>query len=117
MVNVTSVPAAREMMDRLRRFALAEIPDVKTHIRMLSAGPPVDKPVQVRISGTNMATIYGIVDKVQARLRSMNGVRNVADDWGARTKKLEVEVDNERALRSGCLTKTSRTACRPSSAD
>ncbi len=101
MVNVTSVPAAREMMDRLRRFALADVPDVKTHIRMLSAGPPVDKPVQVRVSGTNMETIYGIVDKVQDRLRSMKGVRNVADDWGARTKKLEVEVDNERALRSG----------------
>ena len=101
MVNVTSVPSAREMMLRMQAFAMAELPDVKTHIRMLSSGPPVDKPVQVRISGTDMSTIYGIVDKVQAKLRSMDGVRNVADNWGARTKKLEVDIDGERALRSG----------------
>lgn len=100
MVNVTSVPEARTAMDKLRRFALQELPDVKTHIRMLSSGPPVDKPVQVRISGTDMPTIYGIVEKVQTQLRTINGVRNIGDDWGARTKKLRVDIDSERALRS-----------------
>ncbi|MEO1335031.1 MAG: efflux RND transporter permease subunit, partial [Myxococcota bacterium] len=101
MVNVTSVPDARAAMDKLQRFAMTNLPDVKPHIRMLSAGPPVDKPIQVRISGPNMATVYGIVDKVKDKLRSMEGVRNIADNWGARTKKLEVEIDSERALRSG----------------
>ena len=100
MINMTSVPATREAMEKLQRFAMQELPDVKTHIRMLSAGPPVDKPIQVRISGIDMPTIYGIVDAVQAKLRSMNGVRNVADNWGARTKKLAVDIDSERALRA-----------------
>ncbi len=101
MVNVTSVDAARASMDKLQRFALDALPDVKTHIRMLTAGPPVDKPVQVRISGTDMQTIYGIVDTVKDKLRTMNGVRNIGDDWGARTKKLNVDIDSERARRSG----------------
>ena len=101
MVNTTSVEAAREMMQKLDRFAYAELPDVKTHIRMLSAGPPVDKPVQIRISGSNMETVYAIVDDVKERLRSIDGVRNVGDNWGARTKKLAVDIDGERALRSG----------------
>ncbi len=101
MVNVTSVEAAKAAMAKLQTFALQQLPDVKTHIRMLSAGPPVDKPVQVRISGSDMTKIYAIVDKVQAQLRQMDGVRNIADDWGARTKKLNVTIDNERALRSG----------------
>ena len=101
MVNVTSVDAGRDGMDKLRRFALAALPDVKTHIRMLTAGPPVDKPVQVRISGTDMSTIYGIVDQVKEKLRSIPGVRNIGDDWGARTKKLNVDIDSERARRSG----------------
>lgn len=101
MVNVTSVEAAREMMARLSQFSMDQLPDVKPHIRMLSAGPPVDKPIQIRISGTDMPSVYSIVDDVIKKLRSFNGVRNVADNWGSRTKKLDIEIDNERALRAG----------------
>ncbi|MEL6188130.1 MAG: efflux RND transporter permease subunit, partial [Myxococcota bacterium] len=101
MVNSTSVPNTYEAMDKLRRFAYDALPDVKTHIRMLSAGPSVDNPIEIRISGTEMQSIYAIVDKVKERLRAVPGVINVGDDWGARTKKLDVTIDNERARRSG----------------
>ena len=101
MVNVTSVPATYKVMDRLQRFAYEALPDAKTHIRMLSTGPAVDKPIQIRISGTRMSSIYKIVDSVKEELRAIPGVVNVGDDWGSRTKKLNVTIDSERALRSG----------------
>lgn len=101
MVNVSAVEDVRQVMNKLDTFAHAEFPDVKTHIRMLSAGPPVDKPIQIRISGTDTTKIFAIVDRVKAKLREHKDIRNVNDDWGARVKKLAVTVDEERARRAG----------------
>lgn len=101
MINSSDVASVKDAMRKLHAFAIREFPDVKTHIRMLSAGPPVDKPVQIRISGPPGKKLFDIVDDVQAQLRSIEGARNVANDWGARVKKLKVSVDEERARRAG----------------
>lgn len=101
MVTVSSVPATYDAMDRLQRFVYAELPDAKPYIRMLSNGPIVEKPIQIRISGSDMSAIYDVVDDVKAKLRGYDGVININDNWGARTKKLAVTIDSERALRSG----------------
>lgn len=101
MVHVQSAEQAPAIMDRLGRFALDAFPDVSTNIRMLSAGPPVDRPVQVRISGTDMEDVFAIVDKIQTKIRETPGTKNIVDDWGARAKKLTVSIDSDRARRSG----------------
>ena len=101
MVHATSVPEVRRIMDRLNRFALDRFPDVRPNIRMLASGPPVDKPVQIRISGPQTDRLFALVDKVRAQLVSIPGTRNVGDDWGAQVKKLAVSVNENRARRAG----------------
>ena len=51
--------------------------------------------------GDDMDQLFAIVDDVKSKLRSIPGSYNVGDNWGARTKKLVVEVDNARARRAG----------------
>ncbi|HJK90595.1 MAG TPA: efflux RND transporter permease subunit [Polyangiaceae bacterium LLY-WYZ-15_(1-7)] len=101
MVRTSSEEANAEAMDRLRRWAVDAFPDVKTYIRALSSGPAVTKPVQVRISGPDTEQIFALVDRVKAELGDIEGVTNIGDDWGARVKKLVVEVDEQRARRAG----------------
>ena len=101
MVHTTSVETASVMMQRLQRFAIGSYPDVHTHIRMLSAGPPVDKPVEVRLSGPDIDRVFAEVDTVKRQLSEIPGVRDIQDDWGARVKKLTVGVDEARARRAG----------------
>ncbi|MEO1483102.1 MAG: efflux RND transporter permease subunit [Myxococcota bacterium] len=101
MLNTTSADAVPRMMDKLQRFAVAEFPDVQTYIRPLSSGPPVDKPIQVRLSGPDLDQVFALADRVKAELAKTPGVLEIRDDWGARVKKLEVDIDEARVQRAG----------------
>jgi multidrug efflux pump subunit AcrB len=46
-----------------------------------------------------MAMILAIL--VKAKLRTLPGTKNISNDWGARSKKLVVRVDQPRARRAG----------------
>jgi multidrug efflux pump subunit AcrB len=61
----------------------------------------VEKPVQVRILGPDPARLFEYVDQVKKKLRDVPGSRNVMDDWGQRTKKLRIDIDQPRARRAG----------------
>ncbi len=101
MVHTTSAEAAERIMERMNRWSLETFPDVEPFIRSLSSGPPVTKPVQIRISGPDTDAVFEIVDRVKAELGDVAGTYNIADDWGSRVKKLVVSIDEERARRAG----------------
>lgn len=101
MVHTTSEKAVPELMRKLQQFVLDRYPDVQTFIRMLSSGPPVDKPVQIRLSGTDVRKVFEIADTVKARLAEIPGVQQIRDDWGARVKKLVVDIDENRLRLAG----------------
>lgn len=89
-----AIPELQEWMDT--RFP------VVTHSWNAEAmGPPADAPVAVRLSGPEVEPLFRLVDQVKGELRSFSGTRNVQDDWGERTKKLRVVIDQARARRAG----------------
>ena len=53
------------------------------------------------MSGRDQEALLDAVASVKARFRTTPGVRNVEDDWGPRSKKLVIEVDQPRARRAG----------------
>ena len=101
LINTTSYEVVDELVTKLERFALETFPDVKPTVRSLLYGPPVTEAVQVRISGAQEDQVFTLVDRVKAYLASVPGTKRISDDWGARTKKLVVHVDQARARRAG----------------
>ncbi|MEL6195813.1 MAG: efflux RND transporter permease subunit [Myxococcota bacterium] len=100
MINTSSVEVIPELMAKLQAFAQEEFPNAKTYIRELASGPPVDRPIEIHISGPDVAKTFEIVDAVKAKLASMQGVIEIDDDWGQRAKKLKLEIDEAQALRA-----------------
>jgi multidrug efflux pump subunit AcrB len=100
-VNATSLEVADRLISRTERFCFDTFPDLRTDIRLLPIGPPPIAPVEVRISGKDMDEVFSIADKVKARLAEVPGTKNIHDDWGTRTKKLIVNVNQARAKRAG----------------
>lgn len=94
IIDVKLVPA-------LERHCLMSYPDVKPTIRSMQNGPPVTDPVEVRVSGEDAGALFSIVDEIKAKLSAFPNTKNVSDDWGARTKKLDVRIDQARARRAG----------------
>jgi multidrug efflux pump subunit AcrB len=89
------------MMAKLEEFVLETFPDVVATIKPLQLGPPVANPVAVRISGEDQDTISKLAENVKEKLRSLEGTRNIGDDWGRQTKKINVQINEPRARRSG----------------
>ncbi len=58
-------------------------------------------PVQVRIMGKDADKLFELVGHVKAKLTLLNGTKNISDNWGARVKKLLVNIDQPRARRAG----------------
>ena len=101
LINLSSLEAVPDAVRRLEDFALANLPDAISRFAPPILGPPVASPIEVRISGRDPNTLFQLVEEVKARLGSIPGARNVDDDWGRRTKKLLVHIDEARARRAG----------------
>ena len=102
ILNATSRGAiTADLIPRIEAFCLERFPELDVTLRPLQMGTPIAAPVEVRLSGSESEVLFRIADDVKARLRSTPGARNVTDDWGPRSKKLLVRVDQVRARRAG----------------
>ena len=101
LVETTNVEVVPEVMERLETYVTERYPDVRPYVRLLSNGPPVTKPVEVRISGKDVNRTFEIADTVKQWLNDRDDTRNVGDDWGPRVKKMVIKVSEDRARRAG----------------
>ncbi|HSC27814.1 MAG TPA: efflux RND transporter permease subunit [Vicinamibacterales bacterium] len=102
ILNATSrTVITGELIPRIEAFCLERFPDVEVTLNPLQLGPPVVAPVQVRLSGRDPEALFDIVERVKTRLRAIEGTKGIQDDWGPRSKKLLVRIDQPRARRAG----------------
>jgi multidrug efflux pump subunit AcrB len=101
IVNTTSRGVVDEIIPKIERFTLDRFPDLTAIVKPAAIGPPIEAPVQVRISGRDPEELFALMDAVKEQLRGIPGARSISDDWGQRTKKLFVDVSQPRARRAG----------------
>ena len=102
LANATSAEIIEALLiPPIERYARENFPDAVADVRPLPLGPPVTSPVEIRLSGRGTDELFEIVDEVKVQLAATAGARQVTDDWGARTKKVIVEIDETRAQLAG----------------
>jgi multidrug efflux pump subunit AcrB len=85
----------------IENFSKRSFPDMQVIAKTLSMGPPVKKPVEIRISGKDIDKLFQMSAIVKQKLASIKGVKNIVDDWGIRNKKLQIQIDEAKALKEG----------------
>lgn len=90
-----------EVMQGIEEYARQNHPDLNVKLSRFENGPPVGYPIQIRLSGPEFKQLYQIADAVTNRLYEDTLITSVKNTWGKQTKKLLVEVDQERARRAG----------------
>ena len=70
-------------------------------IARLGNGPPVSYPISLRILGPDYRTLYNLSDSITSYLYSKSDVTEVKNSWGLLSKKLIVDIDQDRAQRAG----------------
>jgi multidrug efflux pump len=101
IVNTTSPEVVPEVRQRLDAFLGESFPGIRTVIQALQNGPVVRHPIEVRLMGDDVDRLFTIVEELKTHLRETPGLLSIGDDWGNRTKKIVVDVDNARARRAG----------------
>lgn len=94
----------QEMIKRVHQFAKNQYPAARVVARTLENGPPVGDPIQIRLYGPNMQTLYDLRDKIIPKVEAVPGMFDVRDNWGAWVKQISVDPDPVRSVRLGLTT-------------
>ncbi|MCH9614675.1 MAG: Multidrug resistance protein MdtB [Chlamydiia bacterium] len=100
LFSTTDYKVIPDLMENLYSYILNHYPDAKTKIRLLEEGTPVDNPVEVRITGKDVDHLYAMADELEIYLNTLDGTKSVNDNWGLKSKKIVIKVDQNRAKRA-----------------
>jgi len=84
------------LMVKLREQLDRSIPGVRCVVKQLEQGPPVDEPIQIRITGESLDELRRLADQAAAVLRAAGGY-HVFDNLGLRMPNIRIEIDHDRA--------------------
>jgi multidrug efflux pump subunit AcrB len=101
IINLSSYEVLSNVLEKIQTFANESLPEARALIRQLPVGPPVDYPIEVRVMGKSEKQLYVLSEKIKSELRKIKGVINIKDDWGERIKKIQIVVNQDKALVSG----------------
>jgi multidrug efflux pump subunit AcrB len=101
LVNLKNYDNLELIKKDVESFAKSNFPDMQVTAKALSNGPPVKKPIEIRISGKNIDKLFSLASIIKQELATIEGVKGIVDDWGIRNKKLVVDIDESKALKEG----------------
>lgn len=100
LVNTSSFNENNSMISKLDKFCFENFPNADIKVGALGAGGGGD-PIEVKISGENPDQLASIAETVRAKLFSLDGTKNIKDDWGPKSKKFLIKIDQNRAQKAG----------------
>jgi len=105
VINVSSYKIIDQVMKTIENYTFNNFPDLLVKLRKIENGSPIANPVEVRLSGNDSSKLFEIVDSVKAKMNEVNGLKAISDNWGLPIKKLQIEINQTRARRSGVSSK------------
>ena len=101
VLSATDGKEVPQIITELNDFLFNNYPDMEARIARLENGPPVGYPIVIRILGEDTDVLYDLARSMTDKLYSLEGVLSVKNDWGLKTKKLIINVDQDLARRAG----------------
>ncbi|QEH32535.1 Cobalt-zinc-cadmium resistance protein CzcA [Aquisphaera giovannonii] len=101
MVHARDRHRTGAVAERLRRELPPRISSARVRVNQLETGPPIGIPVQVRLTGPDVATIRRLGEQVKDLLREHPGVTDIQDDWDPEIFRLGLKIDPDRANAAG----------------
>ncbi len=101
LYNVTDYKLIPEISADIDNYVKDRYPNADIITRALSTGPTASKDIQYRIRSTDLEGLYEKIDIIKEKLRDVPGAINVSDNWNVKTKKITVNINQERVKNSG----------------
>ncbi len=86
------------MVQELDEYCFGNFPNADIKVGLLGSGGG-GTPIEVRVSGENPDQLAQISETIKSKLFSLNGTKNIKDDWGPKGKKFVIDIDKNNCVR------------------
>jgi multidrug efflux pump subunit AcrB len=101
-VVVTKSYAVRDQVRaRLERILDEQFDTLMARVEPLALGPPIEWPIQYRVSGPDVAQVRRIAEQAAERIRNHPNTRLVNFNWNELAKSVHIAIDQDKARRLG----------------
>jgi multidrug efflux pump subunit AcrB len=100
LVNTSNFVFNNAMVEKLDKYCFQHFPNADIKVGLLGSGGG-GTPIEVKISGPEPDVLATIANSVKGKLTEINGTKNVKDDWGPKSKKFVIDIDQNRAQTAG----------------
>ena len=101
VINMKTIPDRERLLARLNteidRGITGAFPDIRLRASRLELGPPVGYPVQFRVVGPDALRLRQIGAEIAAAMATAPDLRNISTSWGALAKRVQIDVDQDKA--------------------
>ena len=93
--------STEELMNAMRENIQYISGPTSVEFEMVSGGPPVGKPISVKVQGKYLTDIKKASLALQDSIRAMSGTYNVSDDYPPGKQEIRIIVDEDKAALYG----------------
>lgn len=111
LVNTSSFEVNNAMIASLDNYTFNSFPNADIKVGLLGSGGG-GTPIEVKISGSDPDELSQIAAATKQQLTAITGTKNVKDDWGPKSKKFLIEIDQNRAQSAGVSSSDVATSLR-----
>ena len=73
-------------------------------VRKMKGGPPSGKPIDIELTGNDLNEIYRVAQKVETKLKSIEGILTTEIDFEKGKKQLAININDDESRRLGLST-------------
>ena len=96
VVRPKDLKTREQLRLKLTQTLKVDFPEVRGRVKLLPNGPPVEYPVQFRVTGPEVQHVRSIADQVKDLMRANPNTIGVNDNWNESVKVLRLELDQEK---------------------
>ena len=100
LVNISDAIYNNDMINRIDNFCFNNFPDGEIKVGSLGSGGG-GTPIEIKVSGESPDELAKISESIKLKLSQTSGTKNVKDDWGPKSKKFVIDIDQNRAQLAG----------------
>jgi multidrug efflux pump subunit AcrB len=107
MVVLSKDLHAREILRvKLSAVLKEQFPEIRGRVKLLPNGPPVEYPVQFRVTGSDVGKVRAIADQIKDVMRANVNTLGVNDNWNESVKVLRLDLDQDKMRALGITSQT-----------
>ncbi len=100
LINTSDFIYNNEIVKKLDQYCFNSFPNADIKVGLLGSGGG-GTPIEVKVSGEDPDKLAQLSETVKQKLSAISGTKNVKDDWGPKTKKFVVKIDQNKAQIAG----------------